>query len=108
MIRSLTLAWASGLMQNTESQGCWQCATQRVCWEDLGRLSTQPLRAITGAALMQLGLCQHLLKDYTNARLMIEKARPAPQLDFNAPFSRKQSSSAVSNLCLIIQMTQWV
>jgi hypothetical protein len=30
---------------------------------------------VAGAALQQLGLCQHLLKDYANARLMIDKAR---------------------------------
>ena len=65
----------AGLIQRTVSQEHWQCCTQRVCWEDLGQLSRDALMMVAGAALQQLGLCQHLLKDYANARLMIDKAR---------------------------------
>ncbi len=46
-----------------------------LCWEHLGSLSDGAVEMLADTVCMQLGLCQHLLKDYANARSMLHKAR---------------------------------
>ncbi len=47
------------------------CSVHSFAWEDLGQLKVEALQIIAHSVCAQLGLCQELVREYADARLMI-------------------------------------
>ncbi|CAL8470323.1 g9865 [Coccomyxa elongata] len=61
-------------MMMTISKDRGLCSVHSFAWEDLGQLKLEALQIIAHSVCAQLGLCQELVREYADARLMIAQA----------------------------------